>query len=229
VALQIGCVLVGLVASFIPVLPKTHSFWGCYWAAWTSATTNEVTVTSILPDSPASAAGLAKGDAVLAVDGKPIDGLTSWVQMIEQLQPGQQARLLVKHDGEESIRTVKGDEPRWEALMYYHWQLAYAGSCALLLVLLVASQPTGPQTSLWRPMVLILAGLVAAWALLVTDWQWSFVLLLWRRPVDNRPYAWLQAVVCLSMAVSVVVLGTSEIRAILALRRQPIEPVAALA
>jgi len=38
-ALQIGFLLIGLAASLVPVLPKTHPFWGCN-RTWTGFNPN---------------------------------------------------------------------------------------------------------------------------------------------------------------------------------------------
>jgi hypothetical protein len=226
VALEIGCVIVGLVASFIPVLPRTRPVWGCH-RAWSSVAPNQIVIADVLPDSPASAAGLANGDVVLAIDGRPIDTADRWDRMTVQLRIGQEAELLVKRGGQELTRVVRGEEPRWEAMMYYHWQLAYAGGCAVILVFLVASRSVRARASVRLPILLIVAGLGAAWALLLTDWQWSFILLQWRRPVDVQPHAWLQAVVCLSAAMFVVVLAAGQINRIFASNRRRLQSIAA--
>ena len=49
------CLLaIGLTASLVPVLPMTHSFWGCN-RMWTSLNPNQIGINDVLPDSPASA------------------------------------------------------------------------------------------------------------------------------------------------------------------------------
>ncbi len=125
----------------------------------------------VLPESPAGAAGLRTGDIVLSIDDKPIDGVSTWDQTVERLQPGQEARLKVERFAEETVTlTVKGAEPQQEAILYYDWQLAFAGGCAVFVILLIATGPLRPLPSLWRPILLIISGLGATAALLFTNW-----------------------------------------------------------
>ena len=76
---QIACALIGLAASLIPSLPKTHPFWGCN-TIWTSMSPKSVGIHDVLPESPAGAAGLRDGDIVLAIDGHPIADGNTWGQ-----------------------------------------------------------------------------------------------------------------------------------------------------
>jgi putative serine protease PepD len=46
-------------------------------------------ITSVQPDSPASAAGIQQDDIVLSVDGEPIDGQAGLVAAIRDASPGQ--------------------------------------------------------------------------------------------------------------------------------------------
>lgn len=132
VAWQIACAVIGLAASLIPLLPKTHPFWGCN-RSWTSMSPRSVGIHDVLPQSPAGAAGLRNGDIVLLIDDKPIEGVNTWDQMAERLQPGQEARLKVDRFAEETVTlTVKGSEPQREAILYYDWQLGFAGGCMSL-------------------------------------------------------------------------------------------------
>jgi putative serine protease PepD len=50
---------------------------------------------SIEPDSPAAAAGLKRGDVILAVNGQPISGATSLTAWIRSYAPGEKVVLLV--------------------------------------------------------------------------------------------------------------------------------------
>jgi regulator of sigma E protease len=49
---------------------------------------------------PAARAGLRPGDVILAVDGKPIDGWTQWVELL-QGKPGETVELTILRDGRE--------------------------------------------------------------------------------------------------------------------------------
>ena len=97
--------------------------------------------------------------------------MSTWDQTVERLQPGQEARLKVERLAEETVTlTVKGAEPQQEAILYYDWQLAFAGGCAVFVILPIATGPLRPLPSLWRPILLIISGLGATAALLFTNW-----------------------------------------------------------
>jgi hypothetical protein len=209
--LQIGFLLIGLAASLVPMLPKTHPFWGSN-RTWTSLNPNEIRIDSVEPESPASAAGMKVGDKVLSIDGQLIDGWGMWDQMAKRMQPGQQTQLRVKRNGEELTLTAKGLEPQLEAVMYYDWQLAFAGSCIVFLVLIVATQPLRPLFALWRPILLILVGLAGTATLLLYDWRGDVELLNRRWPVDDLPFPLIQLSACVVVAVALAALGTWEIR-----------------
>ena len=211
---QIACAVIGLAASLIPLLPKTHPFWGCNYL-WLGFPLMQFTIHDVLPDSPASAAGLRERDQVRSIDGQPIAGVSTWTQMVERLQPGQEARLKVDHFAEETVTlVVKGSEPQREAIVYYDWQLAFAGGCAVFIVLLAATQPLRRLPYLWRPILLILSGLAAIAVLVFTDWQspGAYELFQRRWPVDNLPCSRVQFAVCLGVAILEVGLGAWEIR-----------------
>ncbi|MDO4877725.1 MAG: RIP metalloprotease RseP [Neisseria sp.] len=61
------------------------------------------TVAAVEPDSPAAAAGLKKGDTILAADGKKITNAFEWVELVKN-NPGQKIQLTYSRDGK--IRTV---------------------------------------------------------------------------------------------------------------------------
>jgi hypothetical protein len=213
--------MIGLAASLIPTAPKTHPFWGCNYF-WMSSQPTQVAIHDVLPDSPASAAGLRNGDQVLSIDGQPLAGASTWTQMEERLQPGQEARLRVDRFAEETVTlVVKGSEPQREAIVYYDWQLGFAGGCAVFIILLAATQPLRRLPYLWRPILLILAGFGAI-VLLITDWRfaWGWELFQRRWPVDDLPYPWIQAIVCLGVAILEVGLGTWEIRRMIQRRQE---------
>ena len=208
-ALQIGFLLIGLAASLVPLLPNTHPFWGSN-RSWTSLNPHEIRIDSVLPESPVSAAGMEVGDMVQSIDGQPIDGWKMWDQTVEQMQPGQQVQLRVKRNGKELTLTAKGLEPQLEAVVYYDWQLVFAGSCIIFLVLIIATQPLRPLLALWRPILLILAGLAGAATMLLYNWRFDMELLNRRWPVDNLLFPWVQFSVCVAIAVALAALGRGK-------------------
>jgi S1-C subfamily serine protease len=80
-----------------------------------------VLIVSVLADSPASSAGLSRGNIVLAVDEKPVDDAESLAQLIGDLAPGDEVALTVLHGddilelsailGERNGRTFLGVVP----------------------------------------------------------------------------------------------------------------------
>ncbi len=60
-----------------------------------------VTVRSVLPDGPAAAAGLKKGDTVAAIDGKQIASITATEQHLRRRGPGGKVDVTVRRDGRE--------------------------------------------------------------------------------------------------------------------------------
>jgi hypothetical protein len=171
----------------------------------------------VLPNSPASSAGLRIGDQVVSIDGKPLDGFAAWDWMERRLRRGEEARLTVNRFAEETVTlTVAGAEPQREAILYYDWQLAFAAGCVVFIILLVATQPLRPLLSLWRPILLNLSGLTAVVVLLLTNWRspWGSELFDRHWPVDDAPYPVIQVAVYLVVAFVQVALGTWEIRKI---------------
>jgi hypothetical protein len=210
-ALQVGCLLIGLAASLVPLLPRTYPFWGCN-RSWSSLNPNEIQINEVLPASPASSVGLTDGDRVLAIDGQNIHSWETWDQMAQRMRPGQQIQLRVKRNGEELTLTAKGLEPQLEAVLYYDWQLAFAGSCVVFLILIVATQPLAPLPALWRPILLILAGLAGTATLLFYNWHGDVELLNRRWPVDNFPFPWIQFPICVAVAAGMAAFATWEVR-----------------
>jgi hypothetical protein len=164
---------------------------------------------------------LRDGDEILAIDGSPIDSADMLDRMATRLLPDQQAQLKVRRNDEERTLTVKGLEPQQEAVLYYDWQLAFAGSCIVFLILIIATQPLSPLAALWRPILLILSGLAGTATLLFYNWRGDTELLSRRWPVDNLPFPWVQLAVCVAMAVGLAALGTWEIRGIVAYCQRP--------
>ncbi len=59
----------------------------------------QVSVKSVLPESPAQAAGLQAGDRIIAVQGKPVRQSADVFRRVAPLGPGEQVRLRVTRDG----------------------------------------------------------------------------------------------------------------------------------
>jgi hypothetical protein len=211
---QLACAVIGLAAGLVPVEPRTNTFWGCN-RSWLSLTPDQILIDQVQPASPASAAGLRNGDQVLSIDGASIKSASTWDQWVQQLKPEQEVQLRVKRDETELTLTAKGFEPEREAFLYYHWQLAFAGGSAVFAILLAATRPLRPLHSLWRPIALVLCGLGATAALVFDDWQYGFLLLRMSWPVDNRPFPLVQFSVCLVVSLTLIALGTWEIRRII--------------
>ncbi len=64
-------------------------------------------VASSQTDSPAVKAGVQTGDAILTVDGKPVDGPRELARMIAAYEPGTTVKLGVWRDGKEQAIDVK--------------------------------------------------------------------------------------------------------------------------
>ncbi|MDB5170804.1 MAG: putative HtrA2 peptidase [Candidatus Saccharibacteria bacterium] len=56
---------------------------------------------SVLPNSPAAAAGLKEGDIIVEVEGKKIDQTHSLTSLLSQHQPGDKVTLTVKRDNQQ--------------------------------------------------------------------------------------------------------------------------------
>jgi len=69
------------------------------------------------PDSPAAKAGIKSGDAILAVDGKPVDGPRELARTIAAMAPGKTVTLTVFRGGKEepvavTLGTLPGEQNR---------------------------------------------------------------------------------------------------------------------
>jgi hypothetical protein len=78
---------------------------------WTEAGEEKaVRVVRVLPDSPAAAAGVAVGDAIVRIDGKPVDDLKSAREALSGLRQGRAVELVVRRAGEEkSLKATAGE------------------------------------------------------------------------------------------------------------------------
>lgn len=63
-------------------------------------------VGDVTPDSPASRAGIQKGDILLAIDGKPVNDSAELRMHVSLMQPGTQVAVKVLRNGEEKTLNV---------------------------------------------------------------------------------------------------------------------------
>ena len=74
-----------------------------------SATLHAAGITQVEPDSPADSAGLAKGDAITAIDGERVNGSLALVAQVRQRAAGDHIELTYLRDGEEHTVEVTLD------------------------------------------------------------------------------------------------------------------------
>ena len=76
------------------------------------AATTGALVVRVEPGSPAQAAGLAQGDALLALDGKPVERFADLPQRITQRPPGSRVQLEVwRHGASQVLRATLAVQP----------------------------------------------------------------------------------------------------------------------
>jgi S1-C subfamily serine protease len=66
-------------------------------------------VRSVMPDSPASAAGLERGDVITRVNGTAVDGGRKLMQLAQGIQPGDTVRIEFRRGGETKTATLVAD------------------------------------------------------------------------------------------------------------------------
>ncbi|HSB54525.1 MAG TPA: PDZ domain-containing protein [Gemmatimonadales bacterium] len=66
-------------------------------------------VRAVMPDSPADAAGLRRGDVITRLNGTPLDGSRKLVELARGLQPGDTVRLEYRRDGATRTATLVAD------------------------------------------------------------------------------------------------------------------------
>ncbi len=70
-------------------------------------------VKSVVKDSPAAAAGLADGDAILEINRKPAKDAKTAREAIQQIKPGTKVTLTVLHAGEKkAVEVTLGEKPK---------------------------------------------------------------------------------------------------------------------
>ncbi|PLY03236.1 MAG: peptidase [Desulfuromonas sp.] len=67
-------------------------------------------VNRVLPDSPAAAAGIRRGDVLLRVNGKEVRGVRELQLMVASTRVGQQVEVVVRRDDENIVLKVKVSE-----------------------------------------------------------------------------------------------------------------------
>jgi S1-C subfamily serine protease len=75
-------------------------------------TEGQVAVEGVVPESSAAAAGLQKGDLLLAIDGEAIGDSFDLIYRVKQKRPGDWGTLLIERDGKEETVEVLFHEPR---------------------------------------------------------------------------------------------------------------------
>ncbi len=83
--------------------PFQHGFLGIL--PMRTAEEKGVTVRYVYPKGPAAAAGIAAGDTLLSLDGKPIRGRIEMIEKIGSLEPGAAVEIELRRD--ESVRKLK--------------------------------------------------------------------------------------------------------------------------
>ncbi|MGH9682484.1 MAG: DegQ family serine endoprotease [Candidatus Acidiferrales bacterium] len=75
-----------------------------------------VLIGDVSPDTPASRAGLKKGDVILKLNGQPVESNTALQVQISQMAPGAAVKLEILRDGKtENVTVTLGELPEKEA------------------------------------------------------------------------------------------------------------------
>ena len=96
-----------LVALLLILLPSLF----CGIILYTSST-GGAQIQSVAPSSPASGAGLQRGDLITAINGKAISSTQQFIETVDTYPPGQTVTLTVKRGGSTlHIRLKLGTRP----------------------------------------------------------------------------------------------------------------------
>ena len=69
-------------------------------------------IAAVGPGTPAEAAGLQRGDIIVALDGEPIDSMASLASQVQRLEPGTEITLtIVREDAESEVQLTLGERP----------------------------------------------------------------------------------------------------------------------
>jgi len=66
-----------------------------------------VEITSVSPDSPASAAGLKVGDVVLQYNGERVEGIDQFTRLVQETPPGRDVKLQISRNGNSQTLTAR--------------------------------------------------------------------------------------------------------------------------
>ncbi len=210
VALEAVFLFLGLIVSLVPVQAKRLQFWGSI-PTWSSAAPDRITIGLLDTTSPLAAAGLKEGDQVVAIDGKPVDEPESWSRSVDRLGPNEEAKLTVKRGDEERTVTLQGAEQPVEGKMYYHWQIAFAVGCVFFLITLVSTRSLSPRASMWRPMMLIMVGLVGGAVLLFANLPARYLMFTLTEAINLHSLVW-QKYACVAVTFVLIALAALELR-----------------
>ena len=71
-----------------------------------------VTITAAAPESPATEAGLLRGDVIKSIDGEPVLNRAGFSREIARRSPGDEVQLVYERDGETNmVRLILGHQP----------------------------------------------------------------------------------------------------------------------
>jgi S1-C subfamily serine protease len=90
--------------SIIAGHPVQHAYVG---VELNSRSTGGAGVSSVQPNSPASAAGIQPGDLITAINGKPISSTDQFIATVDSFSPNDTITMTVKHGGQTSDVKVK--------------------------------------------------------------------------------------------------------------------------
>jgi hypothetical protein len=108
--------------------------------------------------------------------------------------------------------------------VYFDWQLPFAIGCAVFFVLLGCTLLLHRLIALWRPLLMISAGLGLTAMLVLVDWQKEGHMNLLRfRQVGQISFPWVQLWICTALAVGSTVLSIGDIWFIVANRKRGVD------
>jgi hypothetical protein len=157
------CMLMAIVG-LVPVVELSPSSWG---VGGSQVENGYVRVIQLETGSPAYRGGLRRNDQITIVEGKKAD-----IGVIDQIRnlPAERAlTLFVLRDGQSHEVRIVGVTPRPSGLSYRNPVAPAAGGVAFILALLVfITEPKQPPPR-WRPLLLLIFGLILAAAFAVAS------------------------------------------------------------